>query len=131
MISGDRPLTSPDETGDVLIGTSADPAIVERHRAAGRNVILADVTDDDFWARTTANNIKVRLLAMSQYEENLCVARRIQQLEGESAHLFAVADYPEQVEAFKAVGVDTSWNMDTEAGKGFAEEVIRHLGDDL
>jgi predicted Kef-type K+ transport protein len=116
--------------GDVLIGTSADPAVVERHRAAGRNVILADVTDDDFWARTTANNLKVRLLAMSQYEENLCVARRIQQHQGESAHLFAVADYPEQVEAFKAVGVDASWNMDTEAGIGFAEEVIRQLGDD-
>ncbi len=117
--------------GDVLIGTSSDPAVVERHRAAGRNVILADVTDDDFWARTTANNLKVRLLAMSQYEENLCVAHRIQQLHGEAGYTFAIADYPEQVEAFKAAGVSASWNMDTEAGIGFAEEVIKHLGDDL
>jgi predicted Kef-type K+ transport protein len=117
--------------GDVLFGTSADPAVVERHRAAGRNVILADVTDDDFWARTTANNLKVRLLAMPHYEENLCVVRQIQQLDRDSGYLFAVADYPEQAEAFKALGVNASWNMDTEAGIGFAKEVIRHLGDDL
>jgi len=116
--------------GDVLIGASSDPAIVERHRAAGRNVILADVTDDDFWSRAREGKVKIVLLAMREYEENLGVANRIQEITGDDAYIFAVADYPEQVEMYQAAGVDAVWDFDTEAGTGFAKKVILHLGDD-
>jgi glutathione-regulated potassium-efflux system ancillary protein KefC len=117
--------------GDVLIGTSSDPAIVERHQAAGRNVILADATDEDFWSRVDSSKLKVGLLAMPRYEENLGVAQHIQHIHCDIGHRFAVVDYPDQAEALKSAGVNASWDMDTEAGIGFAEEVIRHLGDSL
>jgi len=117
--------------GDVLIGVSSDPKIVERHQAAGRNVILADATDDDFWSRVTTGKVKVALLAMREYEENLSIAHRIQEIKGDGVYIFTVADYPEQVEVFKAAGVDAVWDFDTEAGTGFAKEVILHLGEGL
>jgi hypothetical protein len=117
--------------GDVLVGIEADPDVVARHQSAGRNVILADATDDDFWARIRARRDTVVLLAMPEHEQNLAIARRIYAVDEEAGHTFAVADRPEDVEALKAAGVDAVWDFDAEAGTGFAEEVISSIGDKL
>jgi glutathione-regulated potassium-efflux system ancillary protein KefC len=34
-----------------VIGFDRDPVAVEQHQQAGRNVLLADATDSDFWER--------------------------------------------------------------------------------
>ena len=117
--------------GDVLVGIDADPDVVAQHKSVGRNVILADATDDEFWARVQAGNVTIALLAMPEYEQNLGVAQRIQQNYGDRGPDYSVADNPEQTQALQAAGVDAVWNFDTEAGKGFAEEVIARLGDSL
>ncbi|MHC5112122.1 MAG: cation:proton antiporter domain-containing protein [Planctomycetota bacterium] len=114
--------------GDVLFGTDPDPSVVARHRAAGRNVFVADVTDDDFWFRIQYSRVEAVLLAMNEYEENLGTARRIRSRNPEGGFIFAVADYPEQSDALRAAGVTAVWDLDTEAGTGFAEDVISHLG---
>lgn len=118
--------------GDVLIGVDADPAVVAHHQSAGRNVLLADATDDDFWSRVLRGKVQVGLLAMHDHELNLGVARRVNDARDKSGGFrFAVADYPEEVEVLKAAGIDQVWNFNEEAGKGFAEEVIAWIGDDL
>jgi predicted Kef-type K+ transport protein len=117
--------------GEVLIGTDPDQTIVERHRTAGRNVILADATNEDFWIRLRGSNVEVVLLAKRDYEENIGVARLIKSLKCDLDYVATVADYPDQVESFKSVGVKSVWDFDTEAGTGFAEEVIVQLGDNL
>jgi hypothetical protein len=38
--------------GDVIIGCDSDPLTVKLRQEAGRNVILGDPTDIDFWERT-------------------------------------------------------------------------------
>ncbi len=127
--------TLKEQYGDVLIGLSSNPDIVERHQQEGRNVILAYATDDDFWARVGQGSVRVALLAMRHYEENLNVAQRLQEKAQElgrsPSHIFAVADYPEQAQSFKDAGVDSVWEFETEAGMGFAKEVITQLGDNL
>ncbi|MGI9538088.1 MAG: cation:proton antiporter [Desulfocapsaceae bacterium] len=121
--------------GDVVIGISSNPDIVDRHKSEGRNVLLADATDDDFWARVGLGKIKVALLAMRHYEENLNVVHRIREMvkdtDRETSFLFTVADYPEQIQSFKDAGVKAVWEFDTKAGTGFAEEVILQIGDNL
>jgi hypothetical protein len=114
--------------GDVLIATDPDPSVVARHQAEGRHVILADSTDDHFWSRFGSSGVDRILLAMNEYEENLGTARRIQRLKQDHTILvFAVSDYPEQSDALRAAGVTAVWNIDVEAGTGFAEEVISLL----
>ncbi len=117
--------------GDVLVGLDSDSDVVARHHSAGRNVILADATDDEFWARVRIGDVRVLLLAMSEHEQNLGVARRIHAAFGNIGYIFAVANYPEEVEELKASGVDEVWNFDAEAGVGFADEVISRIGDNL
>jgi hypothetical protein len=117
--------------GDVLIGIDADPDVAARHQSAGRNVILADATDDEFWSRAQDGKVTVVLLAMPEHEQNLGIARRIRAAGEAIGYDFAVAGHLQQVEALKAAGVDEVWNFDAEAGTGFAEEVIERLGDSL
>ena len=123
--------TLKDKYGDVLIGTDPDQSIVRRHQAQGRNVILADATNEDFWINSHGNDMNIILLAKRQYEENMGIARLIRNYKGKIQYIVTVAEYPDQVELFKAVGVNAVWDFDTEAGTGFAEEVIAKLGDNL
>ena len=117
--------------GDILIGLDSSPEVVARHSKAGRRVMLADVTDDDFWSRTGQSKPEVVLLAMPEYGENLALVRRFRASGEEGRCCFAMADFPEEEEAMMEAGADMVWNMDAEAGRGFAEDVIRELGDRL
>ena len=118
--------------GDVVLGIEIDPDIVARHQAAGRNVLLADATDDEFWARVDSRGkVQVVVLAMPDYEQNKAIAERGRAVVSKGERLFSVADYPEQREALKAAGIDDVWDFDTEVGTGFAEQVIAELGDTL
>jgi predicted Kef-type K+ transport protein len=121
--------TLKEKYGEILLGTDPDQRIVDRHQRAGRNVILADATNEDFWIRLRGSNVEIVLLAKRDYEENIGVARLIKELECDIGYIATVADYPDQVESFKSVGVNSVWDFDTEAGTGFADEVIAQLGD--
>ena len=70
------------------------------------------------------------LLTLPESEQNLGIARRINNYPNVN-HVFAVAQYPEEVAALKTAGVETSWNLYAEAGNGFAEEVIASLGNTI
>jgi predicted Kef-type K+ transport protein len=122
--------TLQEQYGDWLIGLDIDPGTVSRHIAAGRNVILADATDDEFWERTGSGKVSVVLLALTRHEQNLGVARGIRSRRADG-HIFAVVRYPEEVAVLKAAGVDNTWNLYAEAGNGFADEVIAYFGDTL
>jgi hypothetical protein len=117
--------------GDVLIGTDPDPLVVERHQSEGRNVILADATNEDFWIDSHGNNMSVILLAKREYEENISIARLIRQHKGDIQYIVTVAEYPDQIKSFLNEGVNAVWDLDIEAGTGFAEEVISKLGNEL
>jgi predicted Kef-type K+ transport protein len=114
--------------GDWLIGLDIDPDTVSRHIAAGRNVIHADATDDEFWERTGKSKVSVAMLALPELEQNLGVTRGIRSRYS-VGHIFAVVQYPEDAATLKAAGVDTTWSFYAEAGIGYAEEVIAYFGD--
>lgn len=123
--------TLKDRYGDVIIGVDTAPDVVKLHQDAGRNVILADPTDEEFWERAKDGKVNVVLLAMPELEQNLAVARHIQARRKGSGHLLAVARYPEEIEALLEAGVDAAWNVYAEAGDGVALEVIARIGKSL
>jgi Trk K+ transport system NAD-binding subunit len=113
------------EYGDVLLGIDIDPDRIAKHEAAGRNMLLADVTDDELWERAKAGRIEVAVLALHEHAEKLCVISKIRR-RNEQVKIFAVADYPEEIDALKEAGAHAVWNLYSEVGVGFAEEVIRY-----
>jgi hypothetical protein len=109
--------------GDVVLGIDINEDYVERHRAAGRNVAHGDATDADFWSRAErSGHVKLALLAFSDHESNLTVARLLQE-QGFDLELASVAHYPDHEDSLRAAGVHSVFNFYASAGESFAEHV--------
>ena len=110
--------------GDVVLGIDRDDAVVELHRSRGRNVILDDATDYDFWTRARSQGqVEYALLTFPDHSANLAVAQLIREFGFEVA-LASIAKFDDQVEELQAAGVDEVFNLYAEAGSGFAEHVL-------
>ena len=106
--------------GDHVLGVDFDQQTVDRHIAAGRNVIHGSATDPDFWERveTEGHHVDQVLLAMPNFRENRYAARQIRQ-KGFRVYIAATAKYEDEIEPLKKAGVDAVFNLYTEAGTGF------------
>jgi predicted Kef-type K+ transport protein len=110
---------------DILIGIDIDPDIIDAQKAAGRNVVLADVTDDDLWENTHTANIEVGILALQDHQENLGFFNHVRQ-GNQGAKVFAVARHEDEVAELVDAGAAAAWNIYSEAGVGLASEVISY-----
>ena len=115
---------SPDY-GNVLIGIDSDPNIIATHKAAGRNILCVDVTDDEVWENTTGVDIEVVILALRHHQENLGFLKRVQERK-QNAKIFAIARHNDEVAELIDAGAVAAWNMYSEAGVGLASEVISY-----
>jgi glutathione-regulated potassium-efflux system ancillary protein KefC len=122
-----------DETlGCRVLGIDIDRDLVRRHIEAGRNVIVGDATDSDFWERTRLDPRLGRLvmLAMPEHNANMYAAKRIAAVRP-GYLIAAVAQFPEQVQQLRDLGVDAAYDTYAEAGAGFAASVHEELQDRL
>lgn len=115
--------------GKRIIGIDYDAEQVSRHTKEGREVILGDATDYDFWERVEiqGKQIKLVLLAMPNFEANVYAAKRIRSMSMDVT-LAATAVFEDQVELLQELGVDLAYNVSQEAGKGFADHICEHAG---
>ena len=112
--------------GNVLIGIDCDVDIIATHRAAGRNVVRADASDDEMWERTTDTPVEVGILALKNHQDNLGIVNRVRERNG-NARMFAVAGHEDEVAELIDAGAETASNMYSEAGMGLASEVISYF----
>lgn len=112
--------------GDVVLGIDFCPSTVENHTSEGRRVILGSATDTDFWKRIKMDFSKVDLvmLAMPVHGENLFAIEHLKKLNF-GGKLAAIAKYPDEIESLKQVGVESVFNLYTEAGTGFANDAYQ------
>lgn len=107
-----------------VIGFDRDPAAVELHCEAERNVLLADATDSDFWERVSVrDDLDLVVLAMPNHLAN------VQTLATLERHHFggvvvATGLFQDQVKELRLLGADTAFNLYSEAGAGFANHVF-------
>jgi len=106
--------------GDTLVGIDADPAVVARHREAGRRVILGDATNPDFISRLgrASTRIELMLVTMSNHQTNVAAIEQLRQANFRGK-ITATAVYPDQVQDLTDIGVE-SYYVFAEAGSGFA-----------
>ncbi|HID96912.1 MAG TPA: hypothetical protein EYP57_01785 [Thermodesulfobacteriaceae bacterium] len=115
--------------GKVVIGIDFDEQSVTKHRKAGRNVILGDPTDPDFWERTGPNKVKTVLLTLPEHQANMLAIKQITSVKFRGS-LAATAKFDDQIEELKASGADIVYNLYGEAGYGFAKHVCQSLNAD-
>lgn len=107
-----------------VIGFDRDPASVEKHQSQGRNVLLADATDSDFWERVKVrDNIDLAVLAMPKHIANIHAAQSLKRHEFEGV-VAATGTFDDEVAELRSDGLDTAFNLYNEAGAGFADHVF-------
>lgn len=107
-----------------VIAFDRDPNAVERHQRQGRNVILADATDADFWnqVKTRGHPFELVVLAMPKHSVNLHAAETLRRMDYQGV-VVANAKFDDEVRELRERGIDTAFNLYTEAGTGFAHHV--------
>jgi len=113
-----------------VIGIDSNPDRIAQHIEEGRNAILADAADSQFWARVQAAHCRLVMLAMPDHGANLRAALRLR-AEGFEGRVAAIATYPDQEAALLDSGVDVVFNTYAEAGAGFAGHVCSRLSKGL
>lgn len=107
-----------------VVGVDIDPVVVNTQRMAGREVILGDPSDADFWDRVhESHNVQTVLIALPRANSTLDVVEQVR-VSGFAGRVAATARYPDLEGALLAAGADTVFNTFTEAGTGFASHVM-------
>ena len=115
--------------GKRIIGIDYDIDRVNYQCAKGFNVIQGDAIDYDFWERVQVqkNEIKLVMLAMPSFEANLYAAKRIRAKHSDVV-IAAVVAFDDQIEVLQKEGVELVFNVNKEAGKGFADHICEQMG---
>lgn len=105
------------------VGIEHAPERVDFHRQHGRNVLLGDATDTDFWTKIRHNSVpELVVLAMPSHHGNVYAAHQLRNLNFH-CKVAAIAKFPEEVEELHALGV-VVFNMYEQAGAGLARHAI-------
>lgn len=109
--------------GARVVGFDVDVDAVATHEAAGRRVVLASSTDQDFWERLHIDRDRVELvvMAMPSHSENLTAIGQLRAARFQG-FVAATARYPDEVEELRAAGADAAFHVLAEAGAG----LVRH-----
>ncbi len=70
------------------------------------------------------SKVDLVMLAMPVHGENLFAIKHLKKLNFQGK-LAAIAKYPDEVESLKQAGVDSVFNLYTEAGTGFANHAYQ------
>lgn len=113
------------DEGVPVIGVDSCPEKVRRSRDAGRNVILGDGTDEDFWERLCVRtHIARALIATANHRANVQIAQHLR-VRGYNGTIAALARFADEAEELASLGVDAVFNIYDEAGVAFAEHAAR------
>ncbi len=110
--------------GDDILGVEHSPARVDLNREQGRNVILGDACDTEFWLKLKKDlRLELVILAMPNHQGNLYAVRQLRNL-GITCQVAAVARYPEEVAELAELGVCAAFNMYERTGAGLANHAM-------
>ena len=110
--------------GEIVVGVDIDPITARNQRSMGRDVLVGDPSDADFWDRVQATDtLEVVMLALPKLTTNLAVLEQLKAAAFDG-RVAATAKFADEVEALKQAGADTVFNIYREAGAGFAAHVV-------
>ncbi len=95
--------------------------------ATGRNIIMADAEDPEFWQHIDLTPIHLILLTLPNHLDILEVNKQIQ-VAGYTGKIAAIARYLDEEKELLTSGIDMVFNYYEKVGAGFAERTV-HLFD--
>lgn len=106
-----------------IFGVEHAPERVLYNKSKGRNSIIGDATDVDFWNKVKGNpELELVILAMPNHSGNLFAAMQIKKM-GINCPVAAIARYPDEVEELNNLGIK-AYNMYQNAGTDLARKAL-------
>lgn len=116
-----------DEYGLSVVGVEHDQARVTELVAQGFDVLRADATDVEFWARVKrAGSVQVVVLAMPFHNANLIALARLHKA-GFAGRVAAVARYDDDVAELRRHGAHSVFHLYGSAGDALADHAAEVL----
>jgi len=117
-----------DQWQEKIVGIDIDEERVEQNCSTGRNVVLGDATNPEFWLRliTPHQEFKMVLLSMANHNANLDAAQQMRE-RGYKGPIVATALYPDQEEELLENGINQVFNIYAQAGSGAANHMHEFL----
>ncbi|MES9946804.1 MAG: cation:proton antiporter family protein [Candidatus Thiodiazotropha sp.] len=111
-----------------LVGVEIEQEKAEWHASAGRNVVSGDATNPDFWDRAPEliDGLEWVLLTLPTHIANMNAALRLRE-RGYRGRIAATTKFHDEEDALKTIGVEHTFNIYTEAGLGFANELQKFV----
>jgi predicted Kef-type K+ transport protein len=110
--------------GKEICGVEHAPERVDFNRAQGRNVILGDVCDTEFWLKLRKDvKLELVVLAMPNHQGNIYAVKQLRNFNFD-CQVAAIARFPEEVEELSAIGVCAAYNMYEQAGSGLVRSAL-------
>ncbi|WP_154224390.1 cation:proton antiporter family protein [Marinicella rhabdoformis] len=114
-----------EQLGDEVVGIDIDAEVVETELSKGRQAIVGDPSDADFWDRVLENHqLQMVMITLPNIKAALSVIEQLKTLHYDG-QIAATSRYFDHEEIYKAAGVDTVFNVYTQAGSGFASQVLK------
>jgi predicted Kef-type K+ transport protein len=117
--------------GKDICGVEHAPERVDFNRGQGRNVILGDACDTEFWLKLSKDlSLELVILAMPNHQGNVYAAHQLRNFRF-ACQVAAIARYPQEVEELSVLGVCTAYNMYEQAGAGLVRTALEgcRMGD--
>ena len=109
--------------GNAVFGIDSNADTVASHLIAGRNVVLGDPTDADFWDRVKREHgVDLIMLTLPKIQSNLAILRQLKRF-GFPGDVAVLAQFPDEESILKEAGASAVFNIYAEAGLGFADHV--------
>lgn len=111
--------------GQVVLGVEHDAQRVAQLRGQGMNVVEADATDEDFWARVADDaEIAIVVLAMPSQHANIAALAELRRAGYTRGTVAAVALYREDVDELERLGIDVVVHLYGGAGAELADQAV-------
>jgi glutathione-regulated potassium-efflux system ancillary protein KefC len=109
---------------DHIVGIDINAQTVINQVADQRNVLLGDPSDADFWDRVNqSDQLELVLLTLPTFNATMAVVGMLKE-SGYKGQIAATAKFEDEMNELLEAGVDTVFNMHTEAGAGFAAHAM-------
>jgi hypothetical protein len=109
--------------GDTVVGIDFDAEKIKKHQAAGRNALLGDPSDADFWDKIEQDySIKLVMLALPNIQANLDALDQLRNISF-PGRIAAIARYIDEEKRLFEAGATAVFNIYTEAGTGFSDHI--------
>ena len=110
--------------GDGVVGIDIDPVTVRNQQAEGRQVLIGDPSDLDFWERVQqAHTLQLVMLALPRLTTSVEVIRFLREA-GFAGRIAVTAKFADEEVQLLEAGASSVFNIYQQAGVGFADHVM-------